>query len=119
MTGLQIYNLASAMLYEDTGTNLPEERYTVHFLNRIIAETFMLENNMRESEGKELLTKIPWVERIEEEIPYHEEILRTVFVYALAEHYWTEELDTYQADLNRARYLNAINECKRGVWVTL
>ena len=56
MTGLQIYNMASAMLYEDTGTNIKEERYSVHFLNRLIAEAYPVEQNMREAEGSELLT---------------------------------------------------------------
>lgn len=119
MTGLQIYNLAKAKLYEDTGINIPEERYSVHFLNQTLAETFSVENNIRESNGEELLNSIPWITKIEDEIPYHEELTRTAFVYAVAEHYWQEELDTYQAEVCHGRYLQAVNDCKRGIWVTL
>ena len=119
MTGLQIYNMASAMLYEDTGTNIKEERYSVHFLNRLIAEAYMVEQNMREAEGSELLTEIPWVDTIEQEIPYHEQMLRTAFVYGLAMHYWQEELDTYQAETCKAEYLAALNDCRQGVWVSI
>ncbi|MBR0081553.1 MAG: hypothetical protein IJP98_02300 [Clostridia bacterium] len=119
MTGLQICNMAAAFLYNSASVKTDEGRFSVHFLNRLIAETFGTENSMRESEGREPLASIPWIDGLEKTIDYHDELLRTAFVYGLAAHYWQEELDTYQAERYTAMYINAVNECKRGVWVTI
>lgn len=119
MTGLKISNMAKAFLYDDANAGNEDEKYTVAFLNRIIAETFNVENSIRAAKGQIVLEGIPYIEGLEKDIPYDEQMLRTAFVYALAAHYWQEELDSYQAATCQAMYERAVSDLKRAVWVSL
>lgn len=122
MTGLQIAKAASAQLFagfDDDKTTTENGRYTMHVINRMIAEAFGVENSIRESEGEERLHQIPFITDLNAEIPYHDELLRTAFVYGMAAEYWQNEQEPYQAETCRTLFREALNNCKRGVWETL
>lgn len=119
MTGNEIYKMAIAFLYEDSGKNPKVQNYSVSFLNRMLAEAFRTENSIREQEGTEQLKKIPFLKDLSEDVPYHDEITRSAFVYGIAAHMYAEEQDNYRAEVCRAEYKQALNNSERGVWVEL
>lgn len=119
MTGFEIYKRASATMYVDVGKNIKEEKFTVAYLNTMLQETLPVENNLREFYGEELLAKSQVINTLDDEIHYHDEILAGALPYALAALYQQEELDAYHASVYQQRYERAINDCKKGIWVTI
>ena len=119
MTGFDIYTRASATLYIDTGKNVQDEQFTVRFLNILLQETLPVENNLREFYGEDKLASAQVITNLDETIHYHDEILALPMVYGLASLYQQEELDAYQASVYRGQYLQALNDCKKGIWEEL
>lgn len=113
MTGQQIYELASAFLYEKDGEDADSKFHAVNFLNNLMAETFCCENSIREYKGKELLDEPPFISSLDETIPYQFELTRTALPYGLAAIYFAEAMDNYHEALYRNKYSLAVEEAHK------
>lgn len=119
MTGLDIYILASAVLWEGENEDTDSKKFTVQFLNHLLPETLACENSLRRRDGMEELAAAPIVKTIEQEIPWHDILCRTALVYGLCWHFFENIGDLYRAELYRNLFVSSINEYNAANWETL
>ena len=84
MTGNECLASALALMYcneEDSGEYAG---MALPVLNLLIAETFAINNSLREAAGLDPLVSIPSINSLNDEIPCQERILRIVLPYGLA-----------------------------------
>ena len=115
MTAKEICALASAFLYEAAGEDAQSYGFSAAFLNVLLAEALPAENSVRKAEGREPLLNAPVLTTLEEEVPYCEAVSRIALPYGLASWYFQQELDNFQAENYRARYIAALEDAKRAV----
>lgn len=113
MTGQQIYELASAFLYERDGEDDDNKFHAINFINNLMAETFSCENSIREFKGKELLDEPPLITSLSEEVPYQYELTRTAIPFGLAAIYFAEGMDNYHEALYRNKYALAVEDAHK------
>ena len=104
-----IYELASALIFEASGEDTDSQTFSIPFLNIFLQECLPTENSIREFNGDDLLTEAPWVESLDDEVAYNGSLTRVALPYALAWRFFVEAMDTYQADICRAKYDEARN----------
>ncbi len=119
MTGKDLYILASSTLYEGENDDLDSKKFSVPFLNILLQEALPVENSIRKAEGAELLGCAPLLSSLDEEIPYHDSILRTALPYGLAWQYRVEAMDNYWAAVYRNLFETALQSVAVFNWVEL
>lgn len=117
MTGQDIYETASAFLYEADGEDAESKRYSVLFLNLLLQECLEVENSIRIFKGIEPLEIAQKIETLSEEIIYSDSITRVALPYGVAAQFFQEAMDNFQAENYRAKYIAALNEARRLVFV--
>ena len=108
MTGTEIWKSAMAFLEQDSANSEDYRPLAVHYLNLLLQEALPYENQAREYRGEVPLEKAPDFSRLEDTIPYCDEILRTALPYGLASFFFSNDLDHYRSAEFRTRYLNAL-----------
>lgn len=103
MTANEIFDNVLALCYSEESD---KESYTSFkgMLNIILAETFEMNNVRRNILGKELLTEIPIVKELTDEIDYEPMILRTAVTYGVAGMLYAEDDDTGMGEYYRNKY---------------
>lgn len=119
MTGKDLYILASSTLYEGENEDLDSKKFSVQFLNILLQEALNVENSIREAEGVEKLGQAPLLQNLDEEIPYHDSIVRTAFPYGLAWQYRQEAMDNYWATIYRNLFTEALQNATVYIWVEI
>lgn len=119
MTGKALYILASSTLYEGENEDLDSKKFSVPFLNILLQEALNVENSIREAEGAELLGQAPLLQSLDDDIPYHDEVVRVAFPYGLAWQYRQEAMDNYWATIYRNLYTEALQNATKFVWEEL
>ena len=109
----EICAAASAFLYETPGQDAESYGFSAAFLNVLLAEALPAENSIRRAEGREPLAEAPVLKGLDEEVPYSGAIVRIALPYGLASWYFQQELDNFQAENYRARYIAALEDAKR------
>lgn len=117
MTGQEIYEAASAFLYEADGEDAESKRYSVPFLNLLLQECLEVENSIRISKGLEPLETAQKIETLSDEIIYSDSITRVALPYGVAAQFFQEAMDNFQPENYRAKYIAALNEARRLVFV--
>lgn len=117
MTGQEIYETASAFLYEADNEDAESKRYSVPFLNLLLQECLETENSIRISEGLEPLEAAQKITSLDENIIYADSITRVALPYGVAAQFFQEAMDNFQAENYRAKYIAALNEARRLVFV--
>jgi len=110
-TGQQIFELASALIYEGVNDDAESKAFTKSFLNIHLQECLAAENSIRRSRGEAELAEAPWITNLTEVIPYHDALTRTALPCACASHYYAEAMNedraTYFDNLYRLALSNA------------
>lgn len=119
MTGKDLYILASSTLYEGDGEDLDSKKFSVPFLNILLQEALPVENGLREAEGAEKLGQAPLLQSLEEDIPYHDRLLRVAIPYGLAWQYRQEAMDNYWATIYRNLFTEALDKLTICNWVEI
>lgn len=119
LTGLDIYVLAGAILWEGENEDTDSKKFTVQFLNHLLPETLGAENSLRTRDGMEKLATAPVMVTLEQEVPYHDVLCRTALVYGLCWHFFENVGETYQSELYRQLFIGALGEYSAGNWETL
>ena len=119
MTGQEIYETASAFLYEADGEDAESKKYSVPFLNLLLQECLETENSIRISEGLEPLETAQKITSLDENIIYADSITRVALPYGVAAQFFQEAMDNFQAENYRAKYIAALNEARKLVFVDI
>jgi|GEM_PF-652636 len=110
LTVQDIYEIASSFLYEYDGDDEDSRSFSIHFLNVLLEETLNCENSIREHKGKERLEEAPYVRALTDVIDYSPSLTRTALPYGLAAQFFQENMDNFQAENYRAKYLAAVQD---------
>ena len=116
MTGQDIYVLASATLFEGDNEDTDAKKFTVQFLNQLLAEALPAENGLRLRDGQKTLDAPPFLRGIEETVPYHDRLCRTALVYGLCWHFFENMQNTYESELYRKLFAASLEDSMTGAW---
>ena len=85
MTGNEVLKLAYDLMSEEESSNTEFTGYAPGILTVLLAETFPLNNGLRESRGLAPMEEMPTVtaETMDRELTYEPEVQRTVLPYGL------------------------------------
>lgn len=97
-TGNEIFEMASALIYEGTEDDKESKAFTKAFLNIHLQECLAAENSIRRSRGETELSEAPWVTDLTKTIDYHDAI-QTYYARNDAGKPWTHVLRARDAGL--------------------
>ena len=110
MTAKEIYEAALSNLFEYPDKDADFKAFFPDFLNLLMQEALPTENAVREARGEELLVSAPVVTDLTEEGPYDDMITRVAFPYGVAALYLRDDMDNFNAQDYRARYIGALQD---------
>lgn len=108
MTALQIFELASALIYETTDDDADSRNFSIKFLNIHLQECLKVENSIRRAKGTTELTAAPFITALTETIDYDGDLTRVALPYAMAVHFYTEAMNTEVAAYYKTEYKEAL-----------
>ena len=110
MTGNDILKISLDLMFE---TETEYTKNAVSFLNLMIPELFETENLIRAAQNQEPLAGVPYIESLEEVIPYCDNLTRGAMPYGLASMIMMDDDDTSKAGYYKSLYVNAVNSFSR------
>ena len=116
MTVHDIIKTALAAEYEDIESDTVAVRHSIEVLNTLLIDCFEAEQNSRERDGKELLTEIPQVTEMTDEVPYNTMMVGRVLPIGIEWKWCEQNLEQYRADQYERRYEDAKMIAGGGVW---
>ena len=117
MTVHDIIRTALAGEFEDVEADSDDVRQLINVLNTLLIDCFEAEQNSRERDGKDLLTEIPRVSTLEDDVPYNAMLTRWALPYGLEAKYAEQNLEESKAIQYRQMYEDARMIAGGGVWV--
>ena len=99
---------------EDENTAVP---HLLMWMNTLLADCYEAEQNSRQADGKPLLTEIPYVRAMTDEVPYNTFMLRFVLPYGIEWKYAEQDLDMDRAIQYKAMYEDAKHRAGGAVWL--
>ena len=103
MTADELFNIVIGLMFAQEDEK-PDYTPYIPMLNIILAETFSLNNALRDLREKEPLLKLVTVSGLTDEIPYEEDILYKVIPYGVAGLLYAEDDDTGLGSYYRQKY---------------
>ena len=110
MTVKECYEHAVSLIPEKPEENLDMQKFAVTWCNILLAETLVHENILRKEKNLPKLTRVPQVEKDEDEIPFDDEMVRKVFPYGMARFVFRENDDVSGSHEFYQLYANALLE---------
>ena len=117
MTVHDIIRTALAGEYENIENDTEAVQHSIEVLNVLLADCYQAEQNSREAEGKELLTEIPRVTSLQDDVTYNHMMLRYVLPYGIEWKYAEQNLDMDRALRYQAMYEDAKHRAGGSVWL--
>ena len=115
MDGNELLKRAMA-LYAETDTNDEDVKaLSVPYINMVLAETFDVNNRMRDYAGKEPLESIPEIASLDDTIQYEDKLVKLALPYGLASKLYFDEDDNPRLTMFLQEYADRVNQCDR--WV--
>ena len=115
MDGNELLKRAMA-LYAETDTNDEDVKaLSVPYINMVLAETFDVNNRMREYAGKEPMESIPEIASLDDTIQYEDKLVKLALPYGLASKLYFDEDDNPRLTMFLQEYADRVNQCDR--WV--
>jgi len=108
MTVREIYVNAAALIGDRENDDADERDMTVPYMTVLLQEALNCENSMRERDGQELLSVAP-ILGLDDEVPYHDALVRGAFPYGLAWQYHQEAGNLSLSSLYRNMFIDAVN----------
>lgn len=84
MTANQLYRTTLAIMSENESNASSYTEFVIPNINVLLSELYDTENSLRASNSEVLLTEIPEITQLTDELPYNEQLCRTVMPYGLA-----------------------------------
>ena len=110
MTAQEIYIAALANLFEYPEKDVDFKAFFPDFLNLLLQEALPTENAIRTAKGQEILAAAPIIADMQDAVPYDDMITRVAFPYGVASLYFRDDMDNFNAQDYRARYINALRD---------
>lgn len=104
MTGQDIYEMASAYLYERDNEDPDSKHFALKFLNVLLEDALPVENSIRRYMADAELDSAPLLATLTETVPYHDSITRNALPYGIAAFFFEEAPDNYRGNLYRGLY---------------
>lgn len=82
-TAQDVFNITLGIMNDDSNNSPSFRTYFLPTLNTILGETLEHENFLRHRDGMEKLTAAPYIGDMGAEVPYREELIRTVIPYGI------------------------------------
>lgn len=116
MTGIDLINSAIALMGETDPTDYTA--YATPLINLVLAETFDLNNNLRAAKSEEVLTAIPAITAVTDNIAYENELLPRVLPLGLVCRLYVDEGNTSILSMYKQEYDIAKRETDRKIAVS-
>ena len=84
MTANQLYRTTLAIMSENESNASSYTEFLIPNINLLLSELFDAENSLRATSGADILADIPEIMSMTDELPYQEQLCRTVMPYGLA-----------------------------------
>ncbi len=110
LTALQIFELASALIYETTGDDADSAKFSIMFLNIHLQECLKVENSIRRANEDTELTEAPWITTLNDNVDYSADLTRIALPYIMASHFYTEAINLAMAQYFKDEYDRARSE---------
>lgn len=107
MTVREVYVTAAAFIGDRENDDLDERDLTVPYMAVLLQESLNCENSMRERDGQDPLPSAP-VLGLDDEIPYHDSLVRGALPYGLAWQYHQEAGNLSLASQFRNMFIDAV-----------
>ena len=108
ITVRDVYIMAAALIGDRENDDRDERDLSAQHMKILLQEALNCENSMRERDGQEPLTVAP-VLGLDDEIPYHDELVRAAFPYGLAWQYHQDAGNWVLAGQYRTMFVDAVN----------
>lgn len=115
MTVNELLQNALPLFAETDTSDADYQALTIPHTNMVLAETFDVNNRMREQAGKEPLTEIPSVTALTDTIPFEDKLVRLALPYGLAAKLYFDEDNDGRLSMFLQEYAERVNQCDR--WV--
>ena len=106
-TAQQIFEMASALIYEGVEDDAESKAFSVAFLNIHLQKCLNIENSIRRYNGETELTEAPYLTALTETVNYDDSLTRDALPYALASHFYAEAMNAARAAEMNAQYETA------------
>lgn len=113
MTGQDIYELASAFLYERDNEDSDSKVFALQFLNVLLEDALPVENSIRRYEAEAELDSAPLLTSLSETVPYHDSITRNALPYGIAAFFFEEAPDNYRGNQYRGLYERGLSKASK------
>ena len=113
MTVQELYDLAKATMFEKP-TSKDYDNYIIPWVNLLLSENFELNNHLRLKHDEDELDEVPWMESMDDEIPYEREMIREILPYGLAANFFIDD-DLSKYDILHRYYENMQSKYSWGV----
>lgn len=107
MTGRELLHRACTLIFEDDEASW--EKYAVEIINTLLAETLEANNGIRAFKGLDIMQEAPQIVRLDDLIPYEEELVNPALVYGLTARIIYDEDDLPKLSYFESKYVNAVN----------
>ena len=109
----ELYDLAKATMFEKP-TSKDYDNYIIPWLNVLLQENFNLNNHLRLKHDEDELEDCPWMESMDDEVPYEVEMCREILPYGLAANFFIDD-DLSKYDILHRYYENMQSKYSWGV----
>lgn len=113
MTVQELYDLAKATMFEKP-TSKDYDNYIIPWVNLLLSENFELNNHLRLKHDEDELDEVPWMESMDDEVPYEREMIREILPYGLAANFFIDD-DLSKYDILHRYYENMQSKYSWGV----
>ena len=104
-----VHKLALSYI-DEVAPNYDVESYTIGWINQLLAESLIYENNLREHFKTKQLEEPPLMKEMIDVIPYDWRITRNCLPNGLASLYFLNDDDKYLHNIYRDRWTNGLQE---------
>lgn len=113
MVAKDVFNIAMGLLQEDDTADF--EVFAIPMLNVILGETYNVNNSLRRYANKEMLTDIPQIVSLNDELIYESYLLINAFPYGLASKIMLDDTDLNKMAFLHNQYAAAVTACSRAI----
>lgn len=103
-TAQKVFDITLGLMNESANNSPSFKTYFLPTLNTVLGEILEQENLLRYRDGMEELKTAPFIEDMEDEIPYHDELIRNVIPWGVGMILWLGDDELERATFFSTKY---------------
>lgn len=118
-----LFDVTAGLMNEERSNTSLFNEFVLPIVNTVLSELFNDENNLRIRDGQEVLESAPYLDSLDDTIPYHDELVRNVMPFGLGLYLYLGDDEMQKAtyfsskyDENRRRYAVAVYQATSEVF---